>query len=245
MVVGSWFRFKRDKVRHELVSLIRPHPRIFLPYAIVTRGSRAHRIRRNSQIVIEGFERSGNTFAVLAFSASQPQPVEIAHHLHAAAQVVQAVRWRIPALVLFRRPEDAILSFLLFHPALSASQAMSTYIRFYAPLLPYRDRLVLARFDTVTTDFGSVIRCVNGKFGTDFVEFDHSDEKVRKLVASMDDEERTKSGRIWVEEVTPRPSAWREERKEAIRPRFHDAALAGLRRRVDEIYAACEAVANV
>jgi hypothetical protein len=216
-----------------------------MPYSSVAGPPHGHRVRPNTEIVIEGFERSGNTFAVLAFSSSQLRPVEIAHHLHAAAQVIQAARRGIPALVLIRQPEEAISSFLLFHPALSASQAMRTYLRFYAPLVPYRDRFVLARFDTVIRDFGSVIRCVNGKFGTEFAEFEHTEANVRECFKLMEDDERAKLGDSWVEETVARPSSWREQAKDGVRSRFHDAALSELRSRVYSVYAACDSSADV
>jgi hypothetical protein len=238
-------RRKVHRVRHGMVSTIRPYPRIFLPYASLAGAPQALRIRPQTEIVIEGFERSGNTFAVIAFSRSQPHPVEVAHHLHAAAQVIEAARRGIPALVLFRRPEEAILSFMLFHPALAASQAMRTYLRFYSPLLPYKDRFVLARFETVISDFGSVIHCVNEKFGTEFAEFDHREANVRESFMRMDRDERAKLGKLWVEETVARPSAWREEAKEAIRSQFHDGALSKLRSQVFQVYAACDSLADV
>jgi hypothetical protein len=49
-------------------------------------------VDRTTQLVIEGFPRSGNTFAVVAFEQAQRQSVRIAHHLHAPAQVMLAAR---------------------------------------------------------------------------------------------------------------------------------------------------------
>ena len=64
-------------------------------------------------VVIEGFPRSGNSFARRAFIMAQDETFDvtrIAHHLHVPAQVIRAARWRIPTLVLIRRPKDAVLS---------------------------------------------------------------------------------------------------------------------------------------
>ena len=46
--------------------------------------------RLHTELVIEAFPRSANTFATVAFQLSQPAPVRVAHHLHAPAQVTEA-----------------------------------------------------------------------------------------------------------------------------------------------------------
>lgn len=238
---------KVRKARHEVLSIIRQHPRIFLPSARLRWGpSGADWIRPDTDIVIEGFERSGNTFAVIAFSRSQPRPVRIAHHFHAAAQVIQAARIGIPALVLLRHPEEAILSFLIHHPALSASQGMRTYLRFYDPILPYKDRFVLAKFETVTGNFGSVIECVNKKYGTQFAEFEHTEENVRQCFELIEEMNRVKVGnRSPFEATVARPSFEREEMKAALRSRFHDSVPTRLRSKVYAIYDVCASLADV
>src|SRR5215210_9212094 len=79
-------------------------------------------VARTTQFVIEGFPRSGNTFAVVAFEQAQRETFRIAHHLHAPAQVMLAARWRIPALVLVRKPTDAVLSWTIREPCVSIQQ---------------------------------------------------------------------------------------------------------------------------
>ena len=239
-MVLDWHRLK-----YGLVSRIRPYPSLFLPYASLAGAQNQARVRRETEIVIEGFERSGNTFAVIAFSSAQSRQVEIAHHLHAAAQVIYAAQRHIPAIVLLRAPEEAILSFLLFHPAIPASQAMNTWLRFYTPLLPFKERFVLARFETVVSDFGRVIRSVNERFGTGFREFEHTEENVNACFEVMDQRERAKLGKSWVEETVARPSTWREERKDAIRSEFTDVAVARLRSRLEDVYATFTSLADV
>src|SRR5207247_8264431 len=47
-----------------------------------------------TEICIEGFPRSGNTFAVIAFQQAQTRTVSIAHHVHAPGSVIGAARRR-------------------------------------------------------------------------------------------------------------------------------------------------------
>jgi hypothetical protein len=144
-----------------------------------------------TDIVIEGFPRTGNTFAVIAFEMAQPEQVSIAHHVHAPASVIHAVRESIPALVLIRAPGDTIPSFVLRYPHLTIGQALRSYVRFYEPLLPLRDRFVLGPFDEVISDFGAVIRRVNRVFGTEFAEFEHSEGNVHKVQEVVDEWDRS------------------------------------------------------
>lgn len=87
-------------------AVLSAHPSVYIPFA-----RRKYRdvpnmlVESDTELVIEGFERSGNTFAVVAFETAQPRPVKTAHHLHAAAQVVSAVRMGVPTLLLIRPPE--------------------------------------------------------------------------------------------------------------------------------------------
>jgi hypothetical protein len=148
----------------------------------------------DTDIVIEGFPRSGNTFAVAAFAVAQPRPVRIAHHVHAPGHVIEAVRRGIPALVLIRRPEDVVREFVRIRPALTVAQAVRGYVRFYRPLVPHRDRFVVGSFDEVTGRFGSVIRRVNERFGSSFAEFEHTEDNLAKVQPAMDDYWRARTG---------------------------------------------------
>ena len=85
-------------------------------------------VNHTTQLVIEGFPRSGNTFSVIAFEHAQREAVRIAHHLHVPAQIIRAARWQIPSIVLIRDPVDAVASLLIRHPAMSASRALVYYV---------------------------------------------------------------------------------------------------------------------
>src|SRR2546421_9409717 len=88
-------------------------------------------VSHDTELVIEGFPRTANTFTVFAFQMAQAAPVRVAHHLHAPAQVIFAARRGIPVLVLVRPPEDAVLSLASWSPYVSLGQALAAYARFY------------------------------------------------------------------------------------------------------------------
>jgi hypothetical protein len=207
---------------YEIKTIVAKYPMLSLPIA---RRRHGFAVDRNSDIVIEGLPRSGNTFAYTAFVMAQQRPVRAAGRVHAPAQLIAAARWRIPGIVLIRHPDEAIPSFLIRHPQTGVRQTVRGWLRFYAPLRPYLNRLVVATFDRVTRDWGRVIEAVNDRFGTDFVPFEHSEDNVRKVWEAIDRDYQTRVGEgAEFDRIVARPSQRREE----------------LRRRVTELYSARE-----
>lgn len=175
--------------------MISPYPSIFLP---VMRRRRPHDgkvIDEHTEIVIEGYPRSGNTFATAAFELAQGRPVRIARHLHAPAHVIAGVERGLPVVVVIRKPEDAVVSEVIRHPGLSLGQALRHYTSFHRHLQSYRPGMVVALFEEVTTDFGEVIRRVNDRFGTSFTIFDHNDANVEEVFRRVDEMDRRDIGR--------------------------------------------------
>jgi hypothetical protein len=174
---------------------------------------------------------------VAAFRRSQSRPVKVAHHVHAPAQVMAAVRWGVPALVLIRAPEDAILSVVIRNPGLDIGQAMGGYQRFYRPLLPMRSRFSGTTFDEVISDFGRVIGRVNQAYGTDFVPFEHTETTAASILSEIEEDYLTRvpPGELF-ERIVPRPSERRRQLKEELRDRYRDPALARRRHRIGTIY---------
>lgn len=230
----------------------RPSELVALPYR-VRRESRtilgrwpsaARRFRTgefptgNTEICIEGFLRSGNTFAVIAFQRAQPRVVSIAHHVHAAGAVIAAARMGTPTLVLIRPPEESVLSYVIRWPWLTIGQALRGYVRFYGPLVAYRDRFVVGRFEEVTSDLGAVIRRVNERFGTAFVPYEPTEENERAVREELDRWDSNTNRREGgpAELARGRPTEEKEERKVALRARYRAPSNRRLRRKAEDLY---------
>ena len=177
------------RARHRLRTHVTEHPALYLPIARAKRALRLdvrdlqrQVINSRTELVIEGYTRCGTTFAVYALQLSQERPVWLAHHWHAPAQLIEAAHRKIPALLVIRRPEDAILSQLVREPNVTIHDALVAYSRFYECLLPYRHSFVVGEFEQVTHEFGPVIRKLNARFGTSFAEFVHTDANVRECL---------------------------------------------------------------
>jgi hypothetical protein len=211
-------------------------PRLYLSLARRRYGDRV--VGPRTDVLIEGYPRSANTFAVAAFEMAQERPVTVAHHLHAAAHVVAAVEARVPVILLVRRPEDAIASVIARKPSVDPALAARTYLRFYDGVAGVLDGCIVAEFGEVVGDFGRVIERTNARFGTSFTPFEHTEENVRRCFAEIEAGNRARSGAARIaESAVARPS---EERAQtAAEAQARVAALPpGLRRSLLQRYEA-------
>ncbi len=228
---------------YEAQTLLAQYPLPALPLARLRR--RGVPFGPNTEIVIEGFPRSANSFAVAAFARAQGRKPNIAHHVHAPAQVIAAARAGVPAIVLIRNPEDAVLEYVIKKPAITVGQALRGYARFYRPLLRYRSAYVVGVFDEVTQDFGAVMRRVNERFGTAFREFEHTEENARATLDEIDGYWRGILGPgDQLEIIVGRPSSARDQMKARLRSAYSDERLARARTRADALYRRITALAR-
>ena len=215
---GAAIRVARVRARYSARVVASRYPWLFLP--VVRRKYSGQIVDAGTELVIEAFPRSGNTFAVVAFELAQGRPVKIAHHLHAAAQVTRGVRLEKPTLVLIRDPVEAVLSHLVREPGVTPQQGMWNWIRFYRSARNVRNGILVATFEDVTTDFGLVIDRLNERFDTSFDGFDHSRENVERCFDRIEQRNRVLYSRL-VESKIARPSSARDVAKESFRPSLH------------------------
>jgi hypothetical protein len=224
------------------------HPAVMMPLLRARRrdGQFLAPVDDATEIVIEGFPRSGNTFAVAAFHAAQaPRDVRIAHHAHVPAQLLEGVRRRLPSVLLVREPEEAVCSFVVREPDLTPADALLGYLRFHQPLLPVRGRLVVATFAQATGQLGAVVRRVNARFGTSFREFSGEAKDVADVMARIERGDLATFGSHDVaERAGGRPSASRGALKDQVRAEYRSPRLEGLRARAVRAYETLSAAAG-
>ncbi len=226
-----------DRATYEVKTLVSTRPSIAVRSARWRR--RGDAVHRGTDVLIEGYPRSANSFAVAAFRLAQGHPVDVAHHTHAPGHVLAAVRLGVPALVLIREPEEAVLEFAIVRPSLTLRQALRGWLRFYSTLYPHRPRFVVGTFADVTSDFGLVIRRLNDRFETSFKEFDHTEENVRECFRQMDSYWRNRVGpEASIEPYVGRPSEERELWKDELRGGYRSRVPSSLRARAATLYRA-------
>jgi hypothetical protein len=211
------------------------HPSAFYGLYRLARKDQARVVTPDTQLVIEGFPRSANTFARVAFNSAQGERARIAHGLHVPAQVIRAARWRIPTLVLIRKPKDAVLSFAIRDP-ISVDQALRYYLSFYETVEEYRNAYVLGLFEEVIEDFGEVIRHINDRFGTIFSPFIHDEQNVEGVFARIERNSRKRFGEMSLENKASRPFAARERLKRKVEYDLEDPKRRGLISRAETVY---------
>jgi hypothetical protein len=187
------------------------------------RGRRV--VQPTTQLVIEGFPRSANTFAVWAFRQAQPEDVRVAHHFHYPAQVVRAAQWQIPTLVLIREPREAVTSLIMRDASASLEQALRHYVSFYKTVTHYRDACVLGLFEEVIGDYGAVIEQVNSRFGTHFAVFNHTEENVGKVFSRIEERHRARNEGTIVETRIARPSSAKQEARRRVKRELEAPSL--------------------
>jgi hypothetical protein len=219
-------------------------PRLF-PWLVRAQRRRRNNLRaaRGIDIVIDGFPRSANTFSARSFEFANPA-ARASHHMHTPANILLGVRYGIPAVVLIRKPEDAVPSEVIREPRKSVRRALLEWNSFYARVLPLLDQVVVADFATVTTDYSVVIDEVNRRFGTSFVPYRNSAEADEQVFAAIDARARSrgKSGSR-LESQVPRPSTTRAEQKPRLQAELGRGDLRPLLARAQALYAQFAAVA--
>ncbi|EDX85000.1 hypothetical protein S7335_2699 [Synechococcus sp. PCC 7335] len=231
-----------SQIRHELRRLMVKVPAVYLP---LTRWKyppgvlhRPEALRHDTEIVIEGYPRSGNSFAFTAFDMAQGKgSVRISHHLHTASPVIAAIKAKIPCVILVRNPEDAIISHILYSQNLTIKQCLNSYLDFYQPLLKYKEAFVIAKFEDVISDFGQIIQQTNQKFSTNFKTFEHTQENADKCFEVLNNSWKD-LGFSEQKSVTCAPSDQRKRYKEILREHFRADSLSDLRNQALNLYSA-------
>jgi hypothetical protein len=226
-----------ERARYNLMTALARHPATAMPLARL-RGE-GELVDDGTDLLIESYPRCASSFALAAFNLAQrPKTYRVAHQTHAAGHVIEAVRRGVPALVLLREPEDVVVSNMIRHPGRTVADLLRGYLRFHEPLMPYRDRLAVGTFAEVTGGrMNLVIRRINGRFGTSFVEFEATEENVATCLREIDEHwRRRRGGGERLERIVPRPSALREGMKADLHRRYRETAPQRLRARAERVF---------
>jgi hypothetical protein len=180
----SNFIMNRNDFFYWLQSILGAHPSLYYPVFARKYPFNQMAVTRETQICIEGFPRSANSYTVVAFRLANPN-VKIAHHLHVPAQLIRAAQQGIPAVLLVRDPLEAVASFLVFQNSSDADLYLQTYIRFHRHLRNLADSFVVADFLTATQNVNAIVRALNRKFSTKFKELELNEENHRRIFVRL------------------------------------------------------------
>ena len=174
----------RNDLFYNLQSLLGAYPKLYYPLFARKYPFNKMAVRNSTQVCIEGFPRSANSYAVVAFRLAN-SGIKIAHHLHVPAQLLQAHRLGIPSVLLIRKPEEAIASFLVFQRSENADLYLKAYIRFHKALRPIRSQLVVADFEVAIKNMNAVIQALNETYRKDFNFLRNQAEQENEIFAKL------------------------------------------------------------
>ncbi len=156
-----------ERIRFSIKNLIMNSESLYLPYSRFK--SPDFTVDKNFDITIEGFMRSGNTFAYYQFKDANKN-LNIAHHRHSNTQITFSIRNKIPTLLLIRNPVDVIVStYIFFNKKIPEKQIAKSWIQFYRPLIKLKEKIVISDFDNTINNFENSIEKVNNFYQTKFV----------------------------------------------------------------------------
>ena len=197
---------------------------------------RRRHVDRHTDVVIDGFPRSANTYALYAFELATDGGVVVKGHTHSAVTVIRAARRQLPTMVMIRDPRDVVASLVQLAPGLRAGSCFAAYSRYYNAVLRDGAPVFIADFGIATRDFGLIMRQFNEFFGSAFPPYDGSDDAERAVRERIDDASLRRSGRVR-EQGVARPSSTRAHTDDVLRD-----IDAPARAQMERAYAAYERV---
>jgi SAM-dependent methyltransferase len=159
---------------------------LFLPVVLrLTPRGTTRRITAATDLVIEGYPRSSNTFAAAAIAVSSGGSLTVASHVHTPSQVIDAARKKVPTLMVVREPRATVRSLVMAAPHVPVDTAIAEWVHHHRVLWPYRGSFVVGTFEQITTDLPAVLRRVNRRFGIDLPMFEHTADAVAAVDLRM------------------------------------------------------------
>lgn len=155
-------------LKFDFKTFVNKRPFLYPVYRIYPKF-RQRLVTKNTDICIEGFPRSGNTFAVHTFKYFNPD-AQVAHHIHAPVQFFQAVKLKIPCLIMVRNPLDTIASVVVVDRSLSIEAALNHYISYYKMLINFKESeyIILADIEIINKMFDQLMSSINKRFNKSF-----------------------------------------------------------------------------
>ncbi len=209
-------------------------------------------MRANTQLVVDGYPRSANSFAEAAFLYSQDFDLRMANHSHSAAQILRASERGVPCVVLLRQPEDAVASMMIMlatdddNPefvtsdlALDAAQAdmhLRDYAAFYEPIEKHSQAFVTAEFSQVFKRFDELVEIVNRKYALHLSVPENDDDFAEGVAITRDEISQARVG------LTPNYSAGLGEEQIAARKALNSKLIADIKERNSPALQAAQAV---
>ena len=180
---------------------------------------RHHLCGPDTRLVVEGYPRSSNSYAVDMIGEAAIGFVhrsKIGHHTHEVANLQIADAYGIPKVILIRAPEDAILSFHIYSQA-PIARCATKYADFYAGAIKLLGKnTAVIHFRDIIGDFSRVIARINA-IGDFNIPEDQDYDMIRTRALGLVRGRLAKASAEDAMRQVAAPNEEREEIKKALR----------------------------
>lgn len=120
-------------------------------------------INNETEYLIEGFPRSGNSFLVF-YLKQLSKKISIASHTHHPAHVFKAIKDKKKIIIVIRDPIDAIVSLYLFYnKEIYFNLLINEYISFYKAIQKFKNKFIIIEFKNIIKNPKKVIKMINSR----------------------------------------------------------------------------------
>jgi hypothetical protein len=225
----------RRLLRHGKYAL--GHDPIFLPVLLrLTPLGISRQITDFTELVVEGFPRSGNTFTVFALQNAARNQLRLCSHVHHPSQVKLAVERGLPTVLVVREPIATLSSYLTYGQHGRPGDVLKEYYSYHRELIPYADRVLIVDFDEITSNMPAIVDRINLRFSMDISPFDQSPENIDHVFAEIARQHQLVHPDLEPDHVAPRPTSARRELGERYRGELLDPRHDVLRHRCVTIH---------
>lgn len=173
-----------------------------------------------SDLIVEGYPSSANSFTYNLFQLTYPS-FRIAHHTHSVANLKLARYFKVPGVVLIRRPEECIPSRVVRF-GVGLELAVIEYLEFYKYVRTCNNSFVVLPFDKAIDDPGAAVRRCQV-----ILNLPRNSVEDEKLEAQVRDRILDWQNRCGDEDAYPFPSRSRERAKANIREELERSGWLG------------------
>ena len=174
-------------------------------------------VHSDTDVVIEGFPRSANTFLVHAFEMAVSGKLKVAHHFHDPCQIGLAIRSQIPCFVIIRNPLDAIVSWKLKAPNIDVRLMLRIYDSFYRYAFE-KEQVIFLRYSDVVGYTPKIVRAIL-QHSEPSLQADLASLTEERIFHSIDNHKRAREGKHSgnFDLTVARPTKEKEDLKRTLR----------------------------
>ena len=182
-------------------------------------------LTKETDLLIEGFGRSGSSFTRDSFYLLNNKKIKIAWNQKSPSAVAEAVKWKKPILILIREPKEVALSYKIMNENLSFELILDQYIRYYKSIWKYKKNFVIAQNDQVWKNINNCIHQLNTKFTTKFQFSEDLQDNMDNVKKYEEEDYNEKYSKKWDESIKRTvnyPTLYKNKKKKLIEKIFDE-----------------------